>query len=121
MVYPDAGRAFAIKRFPKSWRGNDGRAQGLCNGKTLGSDCARFSIFIFSWIEGHLGEVFQQHPVDEDVAAAHLLEENQLSAVIEELDEVEWRITRLATSMASVSQGRPNTSRWLSSTTVTSS
>ena len=21
--YPDAGHAFAIKRFPKSWRGND--------------------------------------------------------------------------------------------------
>jgi hypothetical protein len=31
--------------------------------------------------------------VDEDVAAAHLIEENQLGAVIEELDEVEWRIS----------------------------
>jgi len=40
----------------------------------------------------HVGEVVEQHPVDEDVAATHLLQENQIRAVVEELNEVEWRI-----------------------------
>ena len=45
--------------------------------------------FLYCW---QIGKVFEEHPVDEDVATASLLQENQLGPLIEELDEVEWRI-----------------------------
>ena len=50
---------------------------------------------------GDLGEVFEQHSVDEDVATAHFLQENQLTAVIEEFDKVKWRITLCAKALVS--------------------
>jgi hypothetical protein len=37
--------------------------------------------------------------VDEDVATAHFLQENQLTAVIEEFDKVKWRITPSAKAL----------------------
>jgi hypothetical protein len=39
--------------------------------------------------------------VDEDVATAHFLQENQLTAVIEEFDKVKWRITPSAKALVS--------------------
>ncbi len=41
----------------------------------------------------NIGEIFEEHPVDEDVATAHFLQENQLGAVVEELDKISWRIS----------------------------
>jgi hypothetical protein len=40
-----------------------------------------------------VGEVFEQHAVDEDVATTHFLKENQLGAVVEELNKLKWRIS----------------------------
>ncbi len=39
--------------------------------------------------------------MDEDVATAHFLQENQLTAVIEEFDKVKWRITLCAKALVS--------------------
>jgi len=36
----------------------------------------------------HLGKVFHQHPVDEDIPAAYFLEENAISGVVEETSVV---------------------------------
>jgi hypothetical protein len=47
----------------------------------------------FRGLRSQLGKLIEQHPVGEDVATAHLLQENQPGAVVEKLDKLEWRIS----------------------------
>jgi hypothetical protein len=42
---------------------------------------------------GQIGKVIEQHSVNENVTAAYFLQENQLRALVEEFDELEWRIS----------------------------
>jgi hypothetical protein len=52
--------------------------------------------------------------VDENVATTHLLQENQLGAVVEELDELKWRIAatwRDRTAGRRLSQWRSDASK----------
>ena len=58
----------------------------------LTANRGRFSAFTFRRLR-QISKIIEQHPVDEDVATAHFLQENQLGALVEELDKLEWCIS----------------------------
>ena len=70
------------------FRDQAGRLHGANAQGAASLGCLRFNV------GRHRRKVFQQHTVDEDVAAADTTEEDAVGAVVEEVDEAEGDVAR---------------------------
>lgn len=64
----------------------------FCQGlQALRSGRPRFSIPTVCRLRSQIGEVIEQHPVDENIATADFLQERKSGTLVEERDKIERR------------------------------